>query len=88
MTLRRRKSRDTSGDFVDGNPLRVTVPVYTDEDRARLLAPITINHIGGKSHAGSTSERQLVRGRGHVSDDTTEYRYAQRADWADLDRIE
>lgn len=61
-----------------------TIRPYTEEDRARLLAPIVITHFGGKIHAGfSTSSVS----KGRPTDDNTSDRYAQRCDWADLDHL-
>ncbi len=55
---------------------------YTEEDRRRLLAPINITNFGGKSHAGSTTNRDVNLGKRQQGD-----RYGYAGDWADLDRI-
>lgn len=62
-------------------------PPYTEQDRQRLLAPISITHFGGKSHAGSCASPKPFRGRGRPDEDNTSDRYAQAADWADLDNL-
>ncbi len=64
---------------------------YTDEDRARLLAPIQITTFGGKTFAGVSRSSGLMHHGGASKgdhDDIVSDRYAQRSDWADLDRIE
>lgn len=59
----------------------VTRP-YTDEDRRRLLAPITISSFGGKSHAGCSHASHDSLRKGQQGD-----RYGFLGDWADLDRL-
>jgi hypothetical protein len=81
---------------IGGNPLRnaarrMGLPLpekrtprpYTEEDRRRLLAPISISYVGGKSHAGSTSASHENAFAKRQQGD----RYGFSADWADLDRI-
>jgi hypothetical protein len=56
---------------------------YTEADRARLLAPIRIEHFGGKSWGGALSD---------PSDRDTSKRYAgdrygYATDWVDLDNF-
>lgn len=54
---------------------------YTDEARARLLAPISINRIGGRSWGGAfPTSRDIGIGRKQSGD-----RYGYVTDWADLD---
>lgn len=61
---------------------------YTNEDRARLLAPITISCFGGRTHAGiCLASKNMAAGHGSRDEDNNSDRYAQRSDWADLDRL-
>ena len=58
-------------------------PVYTEADRTRLLAPITIRSFGGKSWGGAfPANRDVAVGKKYNDD-----RYGYATDWADLDHI-
>ena len=57
---------------------------YTDEERAALLAPITIRQFGGKSWGGRIPYAKDFRvGHKVASEDE---RYGDAGDWIDLDR--
>lgn len=63
-------------------------PPYTEEDRARLLAPISIQYVGGKTYAGTSATSGITHRGGARQEEDSSDRYAQRSDWADLDRLE
>jgi hypothetical protein len=56
---------------------------YTDEERARLLAPIVIHQYGGKSWGGAAP---CTVDPGSSRSKTGSERYGVSTDWADLDR--
>jgi len=59
---------------------------YTDADRARLLAPITIRSYGGKSWGG-LNPSNYTNGIGHRKQYADGDRYSHTCDWPDLDTL-